>query len=73
MSSDSEDELKAIWEKPKFARNCNYVLTLDRLAENVPLIEKIINSPGWKNQILEWQELNKEWFDDNRKTYDGLR
>lgn len=63
-----EDELKAIWEKPKFVRNCNYVLTLDRLADNVPIIEKIIKSPGWKNQILEWQELNKEWFDDKGET-----
>lgn len=26
-----ENELKAIWEKPKFVRNSNYVLTLDRL------------------------------------------
>lgn len=52
-----EDELKAIWEKPKFVRNCNYVLTLDKLADNVALIEKIIKSPGWKNQVQEWQEL----------------
>lgn len=26
-----ENELKAIWEKPKFVRNANYVFTLDRL------------------------------------------
>jgi len=26
-----ENELKAIWEKPKFVRNSNYVFTLDRL------------------------------------------
>ena len=63
-----EDELKAIWEKPKFVRNCNYVLTLDKLANNVALIEKIIASPGWKNQVEEWQELNKEWFDDKGET-----
>ncbi len=63
-----EDELKAIWEKPKFVRNCNYVLTLDKLANNIALIEKIIKSPGWKNQVAEWQELNKEWFDDKGET-----
>lgn len=63
-----EDELKAIWEKPKFVRNCNYVLTLDKLADNVDLIKKILDSPGWKNQVAEWQELNKEWTDNNGDT-----
>jgi adenine specific DNA methylase Mod len=32
-----EDELKAIWEKPKFVRNSNYVLTIDNL---FPFINK---------------------------------
>ena len=59
-----EDELKAIWEKPKFAKNCNYVLTLDKLADKIELIEKLITSPGWKNQVDEWKELHKEWLDD---------
>lgn len=59
-----EDELKAIWEKPKFVRNCNYVLTLDRLGEHTDIIEKIIKSPGWKNQVEEWQGLHNEWTDD---------
>ncbi|MGI6342703.1 MAG: DNA methyltransferase [Bacteroidales bacterium] len=59
-----EDELKAIWEKPKFVRNCNYVLTLDKLADNVELIQKIIDSPGWDNQVEEWKELNREWVDE---------
>lgn len=63
-----EDELKAIWEKPKFVRNCNYVLTLDKLADNIDLIQKILDSPGWKNQVAEWQELNKEWTDNNGET-----
>lgn len=63
-----EDELKAIWEKPKFVRNCNYVITLDKLADNVALIKKIIGSPGWENQVIEWQELNKEWLDDKGET-----
>jgi len=52
-----EDELKAIWEKPKFVRNCNYVLTLDRLSEHPELIEKLIKSPGWEKQVEEWSEL----------------
>lgn len=59
-----EDELKAIWEKPKFVRNCNYVLTLDRLDKHTDIIEKLIKSPGWKNQIEEWQGLHNEWTDD---------
>lgn len=59
-----EDELKAIWEKPKFVRNCNYVLTLDRLAKHTDIIEKLIKSPGWKNQVEEWHSLHNEWTDD---------
>lgn len=62
-----EDELKAIWEKPKFVRNCNYVLTLDKLADNIELIKKLIASPGWEKQVEEWKELNKEWFDDKNE------
>lgn len=59
-----EDELKAIWEKPKLVRNCNYVLTLDRLAKHTDIIEKLIKSPGWKNQVEEWQGLHNEWTDE---------
>jgi adenine specific DNA methylase Mod len=63
-----EDELKAIWEKPKFVKNCNYVLTLDKLANNVPLIQKLMDSDSWKNQVEDWQELYKEWTDDKGET-----
>lgn len=59
-----EEELKSIWEKPKFVRNCNYIITLDKLSDNVLLIQKIIESPGWKNQVEDWQELNREWHND---------
>jgi len=52
-----EDELKAIWEKPKFVKNCNYVLTLDKLANNLSLIQKLMNSDGWKTQVSEWNNL----------------
>jgi len=58
-----EDELKAIWEKPKFVRNCNYVLTLDRLADHIDIIKKLIKSPGWKYQVEEWKDLHNEWTD----------
>lgn len=60
-----EDELKAIWEKPKFVRNCNYVLTLDRLSEHTDLIEKLIESSGWDSQVKEWKELSKVWTNDS--------
>jgi len=52
-----EDELKAIWEKPKFVRNSNYVFTLDRIKDNVELIEKIINCKGFEKQVEEWKKL----------------
>lgn len=60
-----EDELKAIWEKPKFVRNCHYVLSLDKLAEHPDLIEKIIKSSGWEDQVDEWKFLQKEWISEN--------
>jgi len=60
-----ENELKAIWEKPKFVRNSNYVFTLDKIADNVELIEKIINSPGWEKQVEEWKSFYSEWTNEN--------
>ena len=30
-----EDELRHVWEKPKFVRNVNYVVTIDKLADGV--------------------------------------
>ena len=62
-----EDELKAIWEKPKFVRNSNYVFTLDRIKANIELIEKIINHDGFEKQVEEWKRLYEEWFDGNGK------
>jgi len=59
-----EDELSAIWNKPKFVRRSNYVLTLNKLRNNDVLIKKIISHPGWKNQIREWKELGELWIDD---------
>jgi len=55
-----EDELKKIWLKPKFARNSNYVLTLDRIADKkggLGIIAKILKYKGLNNQFAEWLEL----------------
>lgn len=55
-----EDELKKIWLKPKFARNSNYVLTLDRIADKkggLEVIAKILKYKGFNNQFAEWLEL----------------
>ena len=53
--SQFEDELRRIWEKPKFVRNVNYVITLDKLSNKV--LKKIINHKDIKAQIKEWKEL----------------
>ena len=50
-----EDELRRAWEKPKFVRNVNYVVTLDRLTDAV--LNKIIQHTGVKAQIKEWRAL----------------
>lgn len=55
-----EEELKKIWLKPKFARNSNYVLTLDRIADKksgLEIIAKILKQKGFNNQFAEWLEL----------------
>ena len=55
--SQFEDELVKIWNKPKFVKNSNYVITLDRIKEK-KLIEKILKHKNIKDQIKEWQELD---------------
>ena len=50
-----EDELRHVWEKPKFVRNVNYVVTIDKLADGV--LKKIIKHKEVKKQIAEWREL----------------
>ena len=50
-----EDELRRAWEKPKFARNVNYVVTLDKLPAE--LLAKIAAHKGAKAQAREWGEL----------------
>lgn len=54
--SQFEDELVKIWNKPKFVKNSNYVITLDKI-KNKELIEKIIKHKNINEQIKEWQEL----------------
>jgi adenine specific DNA methylase Mod len=54
--SQFEDELVKVWNKPKFVKNSNYVITLDRIS-NVDLIKKIFSHKGIKEQIKEWNEL----------------
>jgi adenine specific DNA methylase Mod/very-short-patch-repair endonuclease len=53
--SQFEDELVKIWNKPKFVKNSNYVITLDRLSDDI--IEKIINHSNLDTQIEEWKQL----------------
>jgi len=62
-----EDELVKIWDKPKFVKNSNYVITLDRILNTLSLrdtplkegnlLEKIFKHKNIKEQIKEWQEL----------------
>ncbi|MDD5638769.1 MAG: site-specific DNA-methyltransferase [Candidatus Pacebacteria bacterium] len=55
-----EDELVKIWNKPKFVKNSNYVITLDRIVSKkggIEVIEKIQKHENFKEQIKEWLEL----------------
>jgi len=54
--SQFEDELVKIWNKPKFVKNANYVITLDRIKDG-KFIEKILKHKNITKQIEEWQEL----------------
>ncbi|MFC1528241.1 DNA methyltransferase [Candidatus Neomarinimicrobiota bacterium] len=62
-----ENELHAIWNKPKFVRKSNYVFTLDRIKKNIGLIEKLINDKGFERQVEEYKWLMSEWIDGNGK------
>ena len=54
--SQFEDELVKIWNKPKFVKNSNYVITLDRIADK-KLAEKIKKHKNYPQQVKEWKEL----------------
>lgn len=57
-----EDELKAIWLKPKFSKNTEYVFSLDiiinKAKDSKKLLDLIFKDKNFKNQIKEWKELN---------------
>jgi len=58
--SQFEDELVKIWEKPKFVRKSNYVITFDRIFKQkggIEIIEKILKHKNFKEQVKEWKEL----------------
>lgn len=50
-----EDELRRVWEKPKFVRNVNYVITSDRLSSIS--LQKLSRHKGMSEQWKEWLEL----------------
>ncbi|MDQ7062183.1 MAG: DNA methyltransferase [Sulfurimonas sp.] len=52
LISKFEDELRAMWLKPKFVRGLNYIITLDKIDEN--LHNEIIKN---KDLLNEWKEL----------------
>ncbi|MCX5805954.1 MAG: site-specific DNA-methyltransferase [Proteobacteria bacterium] len=54
--SQFEDELVKIWNKPKFVRKSNYVITLDRIGDK-SLVDKILEHKGIADQINEWKEI----------------
>jgi len=54
--SQFENELAKIWNKPKFVRNSNYVITLDKIKDK-ELVEKLLGHSGINEQIEEWQQL----------------
>ena len=60
--SKFEDELKAIWLKPKFAKKTEYVFSLDiiinKAKDSKNLLDLIFKDKNFKNQIKEWKELN---------------
>lgn len=66
LIGDFEDELKAVWLKPKFVKVVNYVFSLDLIlkhsvlsdkAQNTALLDSICKDKGFEKQIKEWQDL----------------
>ncbi|EAJ6872168.1 site-specific DNA-methyltransferase [Campylobacter coli] len=57
-----ENELKAIWLKPKFAKNVHYVFSLNTIKSHSNNADEILKSiykdVNFKEQIAEWKELN---------------
>lgn len=66
LIGDFEDELKAVWLKPKFVKEVNYVFSFDLIlrhsvlsdkAQNTALLDSICKDKGFEKQIKEWQDL----------------
>lgn len=57
-----EEELKAIWLKPKFAKNTQYVFSIDTILSNATnanaLLASIFRDSRFESQVKEWKELN---------------
>ena len=53
--SKFEDELTLIWNKPKFVKGSDYVISLDRLTAEV--CDDIQGSHGFDRQVQEWLEF----------------
>lgn len=69
--SQFENELVKVWNKPKFPRSANYVITLDRLEKlSGNLLQKVAAAEGLKAQIKEWQDLGMvdDTFDFNNRS-----
>lgn len=67
--SQFEDELVKIWNKPKFVRKSNYVITLDRF-KSIELVEKVLRHEGIEEQVREWRDLGM--VDENFKIDDVI-
>ncbi|EAK2628419.1 site-specific DNA-methyltransferase [Campylobacter coli] len=71
LIADFENELKAIWLKPKFAKNVHYVFSLDTIKSHSNNADEILKSiykdVNFNEQIAEWKELNfiNDEFDAN--------
>ena len=68
--SQFENELGKIWNKPKFVRKSNYVITLDRIT-NKEIIQKIVKHSNFNEQLKEWQELSIVDEEFNAKDIDN--
>lgn len=54
-----EDELVKVWNKPKFVRRSNYVITLDKIeGRDGALARRLLADAGMEGQTAEWRELN---------------
>ena len=65
--SQFEDELVKVWNKPKFVLNSNYVITIDKLSDEI--LQRIATHENLNRQVKEWAELGmvEENFDFNKR------